>query len=61
VTLLAPEIVETVLDGRQTEGLRLEVLLDGFPVEWAGQSRALGFAKPQGPALSCGPTQLPPA
>jgi hypothetical protein len=36
-TLLAPEIVEAVLDGRQPEGMRLEDLLAGFPVEWARQ------------------------
>ena len=34
LTLLAPEIVVAILDGRQPEGLRLEDLLEGFPVEW---------------------------
>ena len=34
LTLLAPEIVEAILDGRQPEGVRLEDLLEGFPVEW---------------------------
>ena len=37
LTLLAPDIVEAILDGRQPEGLRLEDLLEGFPVEWQGQ------------------------
>ena len=37
LTLLAPEIVESILDGRQPEGLRLEDLLEGFPVEWEAQ------------------------
>ena len=37
LTLLAPEIVEAILDGRQPEGLRLEDLLEGFPVEWDSQ------------------------
>ena len=32
LTLLGPRIVEALLDGRQPEGLRLEELLDGFPV-----------------------------
>jgi hypothetical protein len=41
LTLLAPEIVEAVLDGRQAEGLRLEDLLGGFPVEWAEQRHGL--------------------
>ena len=34
LTLLAPDIVEAILDGRQPEGMRLEDLLEGFPVEW---------------------------
>jgi hypothetical protein len=37
LTLLAPEIVEVILNGRQAEGLRLEELLEGFPVEWEGR------------------------
>jgi ParB-like chromosome segregation protein Spo0J len=41
LTLLAPEIVEAVLDGRQAEAMRLEKLLGGFPVEWAGQGRTI--------------------
>ena len=41
LTLLAPDIVEAILDGRQPEGLRLEVLLEGFPAEWDGQPRKL--------------------
>jgi hypothetical protein len=41
LTLLAPEIVEAILDGRQPEGMRLEELMEGFPVEWDGQKWAL--------------------
>lgn len=37
LTLLAPDIVEAILDGRQPEGMRLEELLEGFPMEWEGQ------------------------
>ena len=37
LTLLAPDIVEAILDGRQPEGMRLEALLDGFPAEWDAQ------------------------
>ena len=33
LTLLAPDIVEAILDGRQPEGLRLEDLLEEVPVE----------------------------
>ena len=37
LTLLAPDIVEAILDGRQPEGMRLEELLDGVPAEWGEQ------------------------
>ena len=37
LTLLAPEIVETILDGRQPEEVSLPALLKGFPVEWERQ------------------------
>ena len=36
LTLLAPDIVEAILDGRQPEGMRLEDLLEGF--RWSGTS-----------------------
>lgn len=41
LTLLAPDIVEAILDGRQPDGMRLEDLLDGFTVEWEGQWQGL--------------------
>jgi len=34
LTLLAPEIVEAVLDGRQAREIVLPELMKGFPVEW---------------------------
>ena len=37
LTLLAPDIVEAILDGRQPEGMRLPVLMRSFPGEWAKQ------------------------
>jgi hypothetical protein len=37
LTLLAPDIVEAILDGRQPAGLQLEDLLEAFPLEWEGQ------------------------
>ena len=37
LTLLAPEIVEAILDGRQPAELRLDDLLEGFPLEWEEQ------------------------
>ena len=41
LTLLAPEIVEAILDGRQPTELQLDNLLDGFPLEWKGQQALL--------------------
>ncbi len=41
LTLLAPEIVEAILDGRQPAVLQLDNLLAGFPVEGEGQSANL--------------------
>jgi hypothetical protein len=38
LTLLAPDIVEAILDGRQPRTMQLQPLLrKGFPVEWDGQ------------------------
>ena len=34
LTLLAPNIVEAILDGRQPEGMTLPALMEPFPVEW---------------------------
>ncbi len=35
LTLLAPEIVEAILDGRQPMGMTLPVLMEPFPAGWA--------------------------
>jgi hypothetical protein len=37
LSLLAPDIVEAILDGRQPAGLQLDALLTPFPVEWERQ------------------------
>ena len=37
LTLLAPDIVEAILDGRQSASLMLNALLKPFPVSWSGQ------------------------
>ena len=39
LTLLAPDIVEAILDGRQGPEVTLGQLLKGFPVVWEGQKR----------------------
>jgi len=37
LTLLAPDIVEMILDGRQPQEMTLASLLEPFPVAWEGQ------------------------
>jgi hypothetical protein len=37
LTLLAPEIIAAILDGRQPDGRRLEDLLNPFPTAWMEQ------------------------
>jgi hypothetical protein len=39
LTLLAPEMVEAIVDGRQSEGVTLPKLMEPFPVEWRQQAR----------------------
>ena len=41
LTLLAPKIVETILEGRQPANLELSDLLEQFPVEWDKQLEML--------------------
>ena len=37
LTLLAPDIVEAILDGRQAPNVTLARVLEPFPLEWAAQ------------------------
>ena len=37
LTLLAPDIQEAILDGRQPKGMQLEELTRAVPMEWDGQ------------------------
>jgi hypothetical protein len=46
LTLLAPDIVEAILNGRQQAELTLAVLMRRFPVEWREQRAQL-----QGPGF----------
>lgn len=41
LTLLAPDIIEQILDGRQPQTLQVESLLKPFPAEWDQQRREL--------------------
>jgi hypothetical protein len=45
LTLLAPDLVEAILDGRQAEGTGLPQLLEPIPMEWAVQREALANAE----------------
>ena len=47
LTLLAPDIVEAILDGRQPTDLGLPTLLKPFPVEWDRQREELHICKGQ--------------
>ena len=42
LTLLAPDIVEATMDGRQPADFGVHVLREGFPLEW-GEQRARLF------------------
>jgi hypothetical protein len=59
LTLLAPEIVEAILDGRQPAELQLD-LLEGFPLVWEGQRKYLPNRSCLGPAASRGPAVASP-
>jgi hypothetical protein len=41
LTLLAPDIVEAILDGRQPAGLQMDDLLKPMPLEWVVQRRLI--------------------
>lgn len=43
LTLLAPDIVDAILDGRQPDGMALPALMNPFPVEWERQRRGLSI------------------
>ncbi len=43
LTLLAPDIVEAILDGRQPRTLQLADLMDNMPVEWELQREMFGY------------------
>ena len=40
LTLLAPDIVEAILDGQQPDGITLPGLMKGVAVGWEGQRAA---------------------
>ena len=42
LTLLAPDIVQAILDGEPSEAITLDRLIKPFPVEWEEQRACLG-------------------
>lgn len=49
LTLLAPDIIETILDGKEPSGLSLTTLTKKqIPGEWEEQRQVLGFLKKDG-------------
>ena len=57
LTLLAPEIVEAILDGRQPAELQLDDLLSGLPLGWERQLEVLEcvYYQISAPAAGCKP------
>jgi hypothetical protein len=49
LTLLAPDIVEAILDGRHAAEFGLPRLMRPFPVDWRGQRAAFADAAHQAP------------
>jgi hypothetical protein len=39
LTLLAPDLVEAIVEGRQADGVTLPALMEPFPTEWKQQRR----------------------
>ena len=45
LTLLAPDIIESILDGRHPKGLALADFMESFPMEWEAQRERFGFVR----------------
>jgi hypothetical protein len=58
LTLLAPDLVEAILDGRGPRAITLPALLNIFPVEWSAQATAIFSPNPSKAGL-LGPPSLP--
>jgi site-specific DNA recombinase len=43
LAFLAPDIVETIIDGRQPQDLKIKTLFRDLPMDWVEQRRMLGF------------------
>jgi len=45
LTLLAPDIIDAILDGRVPKGVSLATFMEAFPMEWEQQRKQFGFAR----------------
>ncbi|MBI2844854.1 MAG: hypothetical protein HYX78_15790 [Armatimonadetes bacterium] len=45
LTLLAPDIIEAILDGNEPDGLSMRVLSQPIPLDWKAQRKLLGFER----------------
>ena len=61
LTLLAPDIVEAILDGRQPDRMGLPTLMEPFPVEWNRQRAALSGPEPAVPDRHSDPGPITPS
>ena len=43
LTLLAPDIVEGIVEGRQADGIEIDILVKPFSAYWKEQRRTLQF------------------
>ena len=55
LTLLAPDIVEAILDGRQPAAMTLPGLMEPFPVDWERQQAATPTPPSDPPTARCSP------
>ena len=60
LTLLAPNIVEVILDGRQEPNITLASLIVSFPVEWEAQRQIWREAVRECSGLTCDPVVIHP-
>lgn len=47
LTMLAPDIIEAVLEGTQPRTLTLQNIVRGFPISWKEQRALYGFSDPK--------------
>jgi len=51
LTLLAPDLVEAIVEGKKTEGMTLPRLMEPFAVAWVVQRAVLAGSRDHAPTL----------